>query len=269
MTQTTYEQIQAVNWSTLKNMLISPRMLQFRRAHPQPDSPALQLGRAVHCALLEPAKFGCSFAMAPDVDRRTKIGKKAYSEFAAQVGERTLLTAEQYDAAHRMAAAVRKHRLAELVLRGVRAEEAVTWTDRETGLPCKARLDAIGPMALVEVKSTRRATLAEMSRDAGALAYHGQIAWYHYGAIEAGALPPDARQPWLIMTQSSEPYDVAIGTVSTSMLERGRKLCRDLLTQYATCEAAGIWPGIAPDEVLWDVPGWAPGGEDEPTGEVW
>ena len=40
------------------------------------DSPALIMGKAVHCRILEPQEFGKRYTIAPQIDRRTKEGKE-------------------------------------------------------------------------------------------------------------------------------------------------------------------------------------------------
>src|SRR5262245_29847218 len=46
-----------LNWSTLKHMAVSAKLLKWRMEHPEPETPALVLGTAIHCAVLEPQEF--------------------------------------------------------------------------------------------------------------------------------------------------------------------------------------------------------------------
>ena len=50
-------------------------------ANPQKETPALVIGSAVHCAVLEPEEFGKRYAVGPRVDRRTKAGKEEWEAF--------------------------------------------------------------------------------------------------------------------------------------------------------------------------------------------
>lgn len=266
---TAYEQIDAVNWSSLKYMATSARLLQWRTTHPRPDSPALRLGRAIHCALLEPERWPSAYVVAPDVDRRTKIGKADWAAFQEALDPAAeLLSADEHALAERCADAIREHPRAVELLTGVRTEETLTWTDDATGLPCKARLDTITPRYVLDLKSTRRESIAQIKRDFASFLYHGQLAWYHDGAIASRLIPPDARTPYVIVVQTVEPYDVVPGRIMAEDLERGRALYRSLLDRYAQCKAADWWPGLAPDLVDLDLPAWAPAG-DENKEESW
>ena len=55
MMETEYRAIHAINQSTLKAMLLSPAHYRFCLDHSEERStPALRLGRAVHCRILTP-----------------------------------------------------------------------------------------------------------------------------------------------------------------------------------------------------------------------
>jgi exodeoxyribonuclease VIII len=63
---TTYADIEAVNWSSLKHMSVSPLHYQHRLKNPQPSSAAMRMGTAIHCALLEPERFRDTYLVEPD-----------------------------------------------------------------------------------------------------------------------------------------------------------------------------------------------------------
>lgn len=254
-----YAAIDAVNWSTLKRLEVSPLWLQWCAEHPQPDTTAYALGRAAHCAILEPGEFDARYAVRPDVDGRTKAGKAALAEW--DPGERDVLRADDMVIVERCAAAVVAHGVAREALSGGRAEVVAQWVDEPTRLACKGRIDYL-TTRVVDLKTTRRQTTREFARDASAMLYHGQIAFYHDGAIAAGLLPPDAPAPLLVAVQTVEPYDVAVYEYTDAALAAGRALYRRLLDQYGACGDADWWPGIAPDIVPLDVERWAPGAEE-------
>ena len=56
--------------------------------------------------------------------------------------------------------------------------------------------------------------------------------------------------------------------MTEATLEAGRALYRSCLRRFQECEAADVWPGVAPDLQDWDLPAWAATGEPEPEEET-
>jgi hypothetical protein len=130
-------------------------------------------------------------------------------------------------------------------------------------------VDYLRPNDLVDLKSTRRETVREFTADAARNLYHGQLAWYLDGAIAAGRLPKDAGLPYIVAVSTAEPFDVAAYQLSKISLEAGRILIRDLVNKYQQCTASDLWPGIAPDLGVLDLPAWASGMQGSEETEVW
>lgn len=261
MSHADYAAIEALNWSTLKLLDVSPAWLRWCAEHPQDDTTAYALGRAVHCAILEPARLSERYVVAPDVDRRTKDGKAEWAAFQESAGTRDVLRTADMDIVDRCAAAVQAHERARAVLSGGRVEIDAQWIDSGTAIKCKGRLDCVTDR-VVDLKTTRRRTLREFTVDASRMLYHGQLAWYHDGAIAAGLIGADAPNPLIVGVQTVEPYDVAVYEYTDAALATGRALYRRLADQYAACGDSEWWPGIAPDIVPLDVERWASGAED-------
>lgn len=262
-----YDAIEAMNWSSLKRMHESALEYDFRRAKREDDKPCWTLGRAAHCAVLEPESFDERYVCAPrefpdtkGVMKPTTMALKSAKEwFSAQtVGGREGMKEEEYGAALSIGARVHDHAHARRLLTGGRAEVTVRWTDAATGLACKARLDYLRPTMLVDLKSTRDCGPRSFASDAARYLYHGQVAWYLDGAIAARMLPPDA-ETWIVAVESEPPHDVACYSVEGIDLEAGRALYRSLLELYEECTAAKWWPGKVPDPRPLSLPGWAPG----------
>lgn len=264
-----YAAIPALNWSTLKLLATSPKMLKFRETTPRKDTDALLLGRAIHCAALEPDLWFTGYAKSHDFgDLRTKAGKAARDSFAP-APRTTYLDEEQFDLAERCAAAIRGHKEAMGLLGGGRREETVQWVDKETGLKCKCRFDNIRPNDSSDIKSTRHCTPRAFLRDASSLLYHGQLAWYHDGAIAAGLLPETAELPGVVAVQTTEPYDVFPFRMTRAAYWAGQSLWKSLIKRYAECQAAEWWPGAAPGVLDFDVMPWAETGDEEKEEEKW
>jgi len=253
-----YVAVDALNWSTLKHLQTSPKLLRYREDHAEGDKPAFQVGRATHTAVLEPDRWAIDYTAQPKFpDLRTKAGKAAKAAWLAdQRPGAEALPEATYDLCETIAAAVRSHKRAAELLSVGRPEVTVEWAN---GVACKARLDWLRPDGLVDFKTTRARNLREFTADCARYLYHGQVAWYEAGAKAAGLLNHAAEMPYIIAAQTVEPYDVWVIRVAGLAIAAGRSMCDGLLAKYMTCKQDDHWPGIAPDEVDLDLPAWAPG----------
>jgi hypothetical protein len=260
----TYESIKALNWSSLKHLAKSPLEYRWRVDHPEPQSTAFLLGGAIHCLVLEPLTFESRYALC-EVRRNKR--DHAYQEWLDEHGGREALNAEEFAHANGAADAVLSHRVASKILDGCRHEEPLTWTDPDTGMACKGRVDAIRPDYLVDLKSARDPSPRLFARAAADHMYHAQLSVYQTGAIATrkidGSVPP-----YIIAVAKEPPYDVAVYQLSLEDLAAGRALCLRLMRRLEECIASDMWPGCAPDLVQLQLPPWAPGLTDE-TEEVW
>lgn len=269
MNHTDYLKIPGLNWSSLKHLAVSPSLFKLRQSEPEEEKDAYLFGRALHCLVLEPGRFGDCYGPIPYFgDGRTKEAKEGKAKWEATKGPgKEYLPDADFAAIVSMDSALRQHRVARELLTGVRFEELVTWTDEATGLLCKGRMDCIGPRRIVDLKSARRVGRRYIG-DAADYLYHGQLAFYHDGAIASGKLPADADRPCLIAALKEAPWDVQCMQMTEATLEAGRALYRTCLRRFQECESANVWPGVAPDLMDWDLPAWAATGEPEPEEET-
>lgn len=251
---TDYDAIRALNWSTLKLIGRSPRALKRATIVPRVDSEWLLLGRAIHCAALEPDEFSNRYIIAPKVDRRTKEGKETWANFLADAGPREVLDHDSGDIITKASQALQEHPVASFLLQG-KKEQIITWTDAETGIACKGRVDVAGERIVDLKSSSHGASLPLLMNEAARRDYHGQCAWYHDGAKAAGfdlQLPPA-----IVYVETQEPFDVVCLAMTEETFQEGRALYRRLLTQYQGCQLTDYWPGMAPELVQWELPSWA------------
>jgi exodeoxyribonuclease VIII len=254
-----YESIKALNWSSLKEVSTSPRAYRWRQDHPREDTAALAMGRAVHCAILEPAEFAARYIVRPaDIDGRTKAGKAWLDD--ARASGREVLTADQGETVEECVASVRAHHDVAELLEGCATEQVVTWTDPGTGVACKGRLDALTPRTVIDLKTTRE--LARFEQDAARLLYHAQVAWYLDGARAAGVVDDDARA-WIVAVETVGPFDCGPLEVAGADLDAGREVYRRLLDTWVSCRETGEWYGRIPVGRRLELPRWAPGFEPE------
>ena len=270
---------QRLNWSTLRYLAVSPRLLRWRVDHPRPDSSALVLGRAIHCAILEPEAFSARWVAATNCAAITKSNEGCRSlgslyadgqwycrvrgHAPAGAGDAPagveVIGSDQVDIVHACAESVRAHAPAAKLLSGGHPEQEMEWADAETRIECRGRVDYLRPTNLLDVKSTRRETPREFIADAARNLYHAQLAWYHDGAVRAGRLPAEADLPYIVSVSTAEPYDVTAYHLSPISYQAGQIAYHDLLNRYAQCRAANWWPGHSPDLEILELPTWATG----------
>lgn len=107
---------------------------------PEKASDALAFGKLCHCMLLEPDEVEKRFMVVDFGKTRTT---KKYTEAVETYLGFEVVTQDEMDRAKKMIEEIGKHPLASRIIAGATAEMPYTWTDKETGLPCKCKIDAI------------------------------------------------------------------------------------------------------------------------------
>ena len=92
MTEKEYRRHPAISRSELFKMSETPEKFKYFQENPQPQTPALAFGSFLHKLVLEPETLWDEYCIAPNVDRRTKSGKKAFEVFASENAGKTVMT---------------------------------------------------------------------------------------------------------------------------------------------------------------------------------
>lgn len=250
MTFLEYQAIDAVNWSSLKHIAVSPKHYLCEKCPPLHQTAAMVKGRAGHTATLEPELFGSEYVVFPGSRR----AGKEWDAFEAQNEGKTILKSSEAEQAWAMSKAVRSHPFAGPMLTGGKAEVSIEWMDPETGLKCKGRLDYVKPGVLVDLKTSGDLDRRRFSRRAMDLGYHGQLAFYLRGLKALGREPSEV---YLIAVEQAEPFDVACLEVDSDALAIGDELVSELLNKLAECEATREWPGRYPGIEKFYLPAYA------------
>lgn len=247
-----YAAIKAVNWSSLRHLDRSPAHYVHARETPREDTPSMRLGRAAHCAILEPLLFREQYLTWTGGVRRGK----AWDEFVLQAGGKEVLTEDEASRCTSIANAVRRNTSAALILSGGSAEQVIEWTDAETGIACKARLDYLGGGAgtVADVKTARDASPRAFGRAAIGSMYHAQLAFYAEGVLATKGRLPLCH---LVAVENEPPHLAQVYTLEDDVLELGREKVRELLRRLADCRAEDKWGGYADGPLPLFAPAWA------------
>jgi hypothetical protein len=250
--------------SLLNELKKSPAHLQHAIAHPPEPTPAMRLGTAFHVATLEPRTFDENWARGSELSGRTKEGRAAKMELEEQFDADKILKPDDYDTVCGMRESVLAHSLANHFLQGAQTEVAAFWVDDDTGIECKAKIDALpteSPIAydngdyLVDLKSTIDASPEHMAKAIHNFGYARQAAHY--------LSPFDDRDRFLIIAcEKKPPFAVAVYEVSQAAILHSAFEVQGLLLLWERClEKFGLgnpWPSYTPDGIIeLDLPPWA------------
>lgn len=237
MSNEDYHANPALSKSTLDLIAKDPALVEWSRKAPRLPSPTLEIGTAVHTALLEPQHFASRYAVAPEVDKRTKDGKAAWEEFEmdARLMGKHVLSADEYAKIPAMRDSVHAHPTARSLLQGEGvAEASLFWTDPATGLACRCRPDfwLTGENVFVDVKTT--GDMERFGQSVIDYRYHVQQAFYSDGFAALHDGERLERFVFVVVSTavSAGRYPVRVFELTKTDVEIGRHLYRQDLQRY-------------------------------------
>lgn len=246
-----YDALTNLNWSRLKLIEKSPAHFRYGFGD---DSSGFALGTAAHMAVLEPARFEAEYVVYPG--RRAGKAWEAFEEEHLNAGK-SILNQKEFDSTIAIRNAVHAHAPAMKHLAGAATEQTLTWTLHagETVFECKGRADAIGPLSIVDLKSTKDCSPRAFANACQRYGYFGQAAWYSDGLF----LARGERKPFVIIAvESTAPHVVTVFRLPDAVITAGREQYMSLLGKLDYCQRAGFWGGYSEsDEVDIELPGWS------------
>lgn len=208
-------------------------------AHQEKTTPALTLGSAVHCAVLEPSEFGKRYAVAPQVDKRTKEGKLLFEQFEASTQGLTIISKDDSIVCERIMEAVQRHDEAALLLSKInKVEQVLEFQD----MKCKPDGICEALHLLIDLKTTEDASATAFGRSALKYRYDVQAAFYSdiyeavYGHRPEGFI--------FIAVEKTPPYAVAVYVIEDADIENGRQKYKADLEVWRECKLTNNWKGF-------------------------
>ena len=242
--------------SQAKTILDCPARYIWERDHPTPPTPQMEAGTVIHALTLgqpdthqvidAPSKRGKAWADAADAARAAGLIPVLPDELAT------------YQAC---AAAVHDHPWVAAAMTRGRAEQTMTWTDPDTGVPCRGRVDWLtatsdGAPVIVDLKTTA-------SVEGGDRAWAATVARYGYH-VQAGAythghevITGDAPTFFMVAVERTPPHLVRVWQPTPDTVQRGHDRWADALTIHRQCTDTGHWPAYPTNPVPFDLPAWA------------
>ena len=253
-----HREIDALSSSGLRLLDRSPAHYREAMENPPEPTPAMALGSAFHSLMLEPDTFDDNFAVAPDINRRTKAGKEAYAAFEAENKGKAVILPDDFDQIRAMKIAALKSETVRGIFSSMHTERTIIWNDPLYGFACKCRPDIENPAIefLWDLKTCVDASPDGFSRDAARFGYHLQADWYLTGANVAHGRTV-YRNFGFICVEKSPPYAVQVYVADAEFMNAGKEKNSILRNKYELCLRGNKWPGYPDRVVPLSLPRWA------------
>ena len=241
-----YHAVDALSKSMMSKILKSPAHYKAALEEHQEPTKSMQMGTAIHTAVLEPQLYSQVVAVVPpDIDGRTKEGKQWKEAHKSRIH---LTHAEDIDV-QGVANSVRRHPFWDIIHLSHKIEASVFAQDEQTGLALKARPDLwIEDHTLVDVKTTDDATPEGFTRTIGSFGYHIQAA--HYMAMTG------ADNFIFVAVERKAPYAIGIYKLDAEWLQAGENLRRKAISTLHECRALDSWPAYPTATQTLSCPKW-------------
>lgn len=221
--------------------LIARSPAHWRYAPRREETRAMQIGTAIHTAILEPERFASEYMLLRDVDDRRA---SAYKEAVKVHGSERVLTGPEADKVAGMQESVWLNHDAATLLRETRTrrELSIFTTDPITGVKVKCRFDALLGVSAIDLKKTQDVRADVFMRSVWNYRYHVQAAFYaDVFEWETGESLEDFQ---FLAIEEEAPNASKLYRLPHDMIAYGRKLYRADLNTYAACLESGNWPTI-------------------------
>jgi len=247
-----YHDADGISNSGLGLILRSPA--HYRYAPKRESTRAMEIGTALHCAILEPERFATDYMLMREVtDRRASAYKDACKVWSA---ERVLTGIEADKVAGMQESSRSNPYLAEYLSAPGRYELSVFAIDPETGLLVKCRFD-IAPNAGVagDLKKCQDVRPREFSNSIQSYGYHMQVAFY--SDVYYWATGERIHSMPIIAVEEQRPHACKVYEIGQESIDLGRAMYRKALDIYKESLDSGEWPAYGDDEEEIGIQSWA------------
>ena len=206
------------------------------------SSKAMNLGSAVHAAMLEPAEYINDFHVMPKIDGRTKAGKEEKAKHEELSKGKILLTADENEIVSSISANYNSHELARKFCTG---EIELSHYKQHEGVDVRIRPDVVNYKEgfISDVKTCQDNSPKAFRRDVYKYGYPIQAVFY---SEMLGIDPSEFR---FIAVQTKHPFSVEVYAMSEQMIEYGREGWKQAFHDWKFYKETGIALGHQTAEV--------------------
>jgi len=232
-----------ISSSNLKNILQSPEYFKTQKNIIRTPSASMQLGTAVHTAILEPEKYDSEVGVIKKVTGTGSVAanKKLLEEVAHK---NTVITEAQSEIV--TCITEKFHSITELVrlFSGGEAEVSIFWDD------WKIRPDYLKDDLVIDLKTTSK-PLNEFNKACANFMYDLSAGMYKFGA--------GVQNYKFVVVETNPPYNFVIFEPDAEFMHEGREKCLLAMDRYLECKKYNVWPGVELNQTL-TLPKWYIGG---------
>lgn len=237
--ETIYHQIEGLNWSSLKELKKSPE--QFLYAQNLKPTQAQEMGSFLHSYLLEPEECKKTYAIMPQINRRTKAGKEEYNQLIEKYPNRKWVNQEEANIARELKEYLSKSKIYKaLTSEIVCIESAVTFY--HMGVSCKMKLDMLSrykdALILTDLKSCRN--IWGFNVDVKKYDYISQLAYYGLGLAYNNI---NVERYILVALSKKAPYISIINEYDKKLVESRIDGINELMQEYINRKQSNHWVG--------------------------
>jgi hypothetical protein len=235
--------------SMLKGMMDSPAHYQRALIARRNSTKKMDFGSLVHLLTLEPHRLLASVAIYPGTSPSVKESREFAQAHRGMMifDEPTFHMAEA--AKDRLINTRVMGRLFGDFLSEGEAEASIYFTDPDTGVECRTRIDLRHPEANFDLKTTAYVHSDAWRRHALSLHYDMQAYMYSLAdCLYRGAEDP---KPFVFMSVENEyPLSTCSRRAGLSFMTEGSRKYKHAITAYAACAKADFWPCPSGEEVI-------------------
>jgi len=245
-----YHASNGISKSGLDLIARSPAHYMYRA--PKESTRAMEIGTAIHTALLEPERYAAEYITVDCDDRRASVYKEAIK---IHPSERVLTRAES-DKIAGMSASVQGNPHAQALLKHDLAttEVSIITTDPETGVPVRCRFDLLVGNRSLDLKKTQDARPDAFAKSVANYRYMVQAAFY--SDVYRWETGMELEAFGFLAVEEEMPHASKIYVLDDDAIQYGRKLYRRELNLYAECLKSGVWPSVDQTPQVLSLPSW-------------
>jgi len=234
----------ALSHSSMERLAITAAHFKVKAA----ATPAMALGAAIHCKVLQPELFSKDFIIWPTGHRRKKVEiETAKANGQEWIKEVDIITIDA------MIESINNHPTAYCLLSGGEPEVSYIYRHAQLGFMCKSRPDYKYGTTLVDLKTCIDASPAGFAKAASNFGYIRQADWYMSGVAACGV---PVEQFVFVAVEKTPPYAVAVYLVKDDDLIDAHEENEWLAAKYADCLRADKWPGYSENIEVLHLPPW-------------